>query len=119
MKKIYITIFCWMIIAGRLAAQHIPSPKEHFGFNIGDDYKLANFTQTEAYIKKLAKSPKAKYVDIGFTEEGRNQFMLIISSPENIKKLDFYRNISQKLAHAEGLTDAQAHALASEGKSIV
>ncbi len=27
------------------------SPKEHFGFNIGDDYQLANFTQTEAYLK--------------------------------------------------------------------
>ena len=119
MKKIYTTIFCWMIIASRLAAQHIPSPKEHFGFDIGDDYKLANFTQTEAYIKKLAKSPRAKYVDIGFTEEGRHQFMLIISSPENMKKLDFYRNISQKLARAEGLTDAQAHTLASEGKAVV
>ncbi|MGZ3762978.1 MAG: M14 family metallopeptidase [Mucilaginibacter sp.] len=119
MKKIYVTIFCWMIIASRLAAQHIPTPKEHFGFNIGDDYQLANFTQTEAYIKKLAKSPRAKYVDIGLTEEGRHQFMLIISSPENIKKLEFYKGISQKLARAEGLNDAQAHALALQGKSIV
>jgi len=119
MKKIYIAIVCCMAIVGRVAAQHIPTPKEHFGFDIGDDYKLANFTQTEAYIKKLAKSPRAKYVDIGLTEEGRHQFMLIISSPENMKKLDFYRNISQKLAHAEGLTEAEAHKLASEGKAVV
>ena len=119
MKKIYIIIFCWMIFSGSLLAQHIPTPKEHFGFNIGDDYQLANYTQTEAYFKKLGTSPRAKYVDIGLTEEGRHQFMLIVSSPENMKKLDFYKNISQKMARAEGLTDAEAHKLSLEGKAIV
>jgi len=100
-------------------AQSIQSPKEHFGFNIGDDYQLANYTQTEAYFKKLAASPRTKYVDIGPTEEGRRQFMLIVSSPENIKKLAFYKDISQKLAHAENLTDAEAHKLAGLGKAVV
>src|ERR1700761_3274546 len=119
MKKIYIIIFCWMIFSGSLLAQHIPTPKEHFGFNIGDDYQLANYTQTEAYFKKLGTSPRAKYVDIGLTEEGRHQFMLIVSSPENMKKLEFYKGISQKLARAENLTDAEAHKLSEEGKAIV
>ncbi len=69
-------------------AQNIPSPKEHFGFTIGDDYQLANYTQTEAYFKKLAETSKrVKLVDIGKTEEGRSQYMLIITSPENHKKL--------------------------------
>jgi len=101
-------------------AQAIPSPKQHFGFAIGDDYQLATYTQTEAYFKKLAAtSPRVKLVDIGKTEEGRTQYMLIISSPENLKNLDKYKAISQKLAHAEGLTDEQAHALANEGKAVV
>ena len=48
----------------------LPSPKEHFGFNIGDDYQLATYTQTEAYFKKLAAvSDRVKLVDIGKTEE--------------------------------------------------
>jgi hypothetical protein len=38
------------------SAQTLPSPKEHFGFNIGENYKLANYTQTEAYFKKLEAS---------------------------------------------------------------
>ncbi len=117
--KIYLTAFVLLFLIKYSQAQIIPSPKQHFGFNIGDDYQLANFTQTEAYIKKLAKSPRAKYVDIGLTEEGRHQFMLIVSSPENIKKLDHYKAVSQKLARAENLTDQQAQALATEGKSIV
>jgi hypothetical protein len=101
-------------------AQSIPSPKEHFGFNIGDDYMLANYTQTLAYIQKLAAaSDRAKFTVIGKTEEGRDQFMLIISSPDNLKHLDRYKSISQQLAHAEGLTDQQARALAAEGKTVV
>jgi hypothetical protein len=100
-------------------AQGIPSPKEHFGFNIGDDYHLSNYTQTEAYFKKLAASDRVKLVDIGLTEEGRHQYMLAVTSPENHKKLERYKQISQQLARAEGLTDTDARALAAEGKAIV
>lgn len=123
MAKIYqrgiwlVALFFYMQSA---IAQSIPSPKEHFGFNIGDDYQLANFTQTEAYFKKLsASSNRTKLVEIGKTEEGRNQFMLIVSSPENIKNLSKYKEISQKMARAEGLTAAQAKAHAAEGKAVV
>ena len=81
---------------------------------------LPTYTQTEAYFKKLAAaSDRAKLVDIGLTEEGRHQYMMIVSSPENIKNLDHYKEISQKLARAENLTDEQAHALAAEGKAVV
>jgi hypothetical protein len=98
----------------------IPAPKDAFGFNIGDNYQLANYTQTEAYFKQLAAaSDRVKLVVIGQTEEGRDQLMLIVSSPANIKQLDRYKTISQQLAHAEGLTPDQAHALAGEGKAVV
>jgi hypothetical protein len=102
------------------SAQKIPSPKEHFGFNIGDNYMLATFTQTEAYFKRIASvSDRVKLVDIGVTEEGRTQYMMIVSSPENIKNLNRYKDISVKLAHAENMTDKEALALASEGKAVV
>jgi len=42
--------------------------------------------------------------------------MAIISTPENMKNLEHYREISQKLALAKGLTDDQAKALAGGGK---
>lgn len=101
-------------------AQTIPTPKEHFGFTIGDDYQLANFTQTEAYWKKLASvSDRIKLTVIGKTAEGRDQYMLIVSSSENLKKLDRYKEISTKMARAEGVSEEQARAMAAEGKSIV
>lgn len=100
-------------------SQSVSTPKEHFGFAIGEDYHLATFTQTEAYFKKLETSNRVKLVNIGLTEEDRNQYMLIITSPENHQKLDRYKKISTDLAHAEGITDEQARAMADEGKAIV
>ncbi len=106
--------------ASKDAAPKITTPKEFFGFNVGDDYQEVNYTKAEAYWKKLAtESDRMKIVDIGFTAEGRRQWMCIITSPANLKNLDHYKEISQKLARAENLTDDQAHALAREGKAVV
>src|SRR4051812_29998587 len=37
------------------AAQNkaVTSPKEHFGFDMGEDYCLANYKQFESYFKKI------------------------------------------------------------------
>src|SRR4029079_2820209 len=64
-------------------------------------------------------SDRMKLVEIGHSAEGRTMIMAIITAPENHKKLDRYKEIARRLAHAEGLTDEQARALASEGKAVV
>ncbi len=114
---------CAIILATALPAQnsrHITTPHEALGFDIGDDYHLANYTQLTAWWQKLAaESDRMKLVEIGKTEEGRPQWMAILTSAENQKHLARYKEIAQKLAHAEGLTDEQARALAHEGKAVV
>lgn len=103
-----------------IKAQNVPTPKEFFGFNVGDDYKLANYTQAEGYFKKVAAaSDRVLLKEIGKSEEGRTQYVMVISSPANLKKIDRYKEISQKLARAENLTDQEAAALAKEGKPII
>lgn len=117
MSKLNLLIIC-LFLAGSLSAQD--SPKAHFGFSIGDDYQLATNTQTEAYFRKLAStSDRVRFTEIGKTEEGRSQYMLIISAPENLKKLDRYQEISRKLALADGISETEAKALAAEGKAVV
>ena len=56
-----------------------------------------------------------KVVEIGKTAEGRPQLMAIITSPENHKKLDRYKEISRRLAHGRG-RDRRAGARAGEGR---
>jgi hypothetical protein len=120
MRKVLFLCLLFALTLSNVNAQSIPSPKEHFGFNIGDNYHLATYTQTEAYFKKLAAaSNKVKLQVIGKTEEGRNQYMVIVSDPSNIRQLEKYKSISQKLARAEGLSDEEAKQLAKDGKSVV
>src|SRR5262245_16143446 len=102
------------------AQTKITSPKEQFGFNIGDDYQLVNYTQYETYLKKLdQESDRLKVVEMGKSAEGRTMYLAIITSLDNQKKLDRYQEISRRLAQAEGLTDDQARALAKEGRAVV
>lgn len=110
-----------LLLAGTAAAQQRPtSPREHFGFAMGDDYRLATYTQFEAYWQRLdAESDRMRVVSIGKTAEGRDQWMAIITSPANHARLDRYRDIAARLARAEGLTDEQARTLAREGKAVV
>ena len=116
--------FLWLLlllvaISIQTQAQQISSPKTHFGFEIGDDYQLANFEQTERYFKKLSEqSDRVIYQSIGKTEEGRDQCMLIISSPENLKDLSKYQKIATDMAKAK-ISEEAAKRLAKEGKSVV
>jgi hypothetical protein len=99
---------------------HVTTPKQAFGFDIGDDYQLANYKQIESYWKTLDKeSDRMVLHDMGKTAEGRTQWMAIVTSPENHRRLAHYQGISKRLAFAEGLTDDQARALAREGKAVV
>jgi len=119
MRKFF-TFFIFLLVSYVSLGQQIPSPKEHFGFNIGDNYRLATYAQTESFFKKLDQSSDRAIIQtIGRTEEGRDQFMMIVTSPANQIKLTSYKEISQKLARAENLSDADARKLAAEGKAVV
>jgi hypothetical protein len=120
------TVLILFAAAGLLPAQEpspptpvITTPKEALGFNVGDDYQVASYTQLEAYWKKLAsESDRMKLVDIGRTAEGRSQYMAIVSSPENLKHLARYKSIAKKLARAEG-GPTDAGQLSREGRAVV
>ncbi len=102
------------------AQSRITTPKEELGFNFGDDYHLANYKQIAGYWRKLARqSDRIVVREIGKTAEGREHLMAIVTSPENHKRLARYREISRRLALAEGLNDDEARQLAREGKAVV
>ena len=119
-RSTYLVLVLLLVRAAAATGQTITTPKQHFGFSIGDDYQLATYVQFADYWHRLDReSDRMKVVEIGKTAEGRPQLMAIITSPDNFKKLDRYKEISRRLALAEGLTDDQARALAREGKAVV
>ncbi|MEK7405505.1 MAG: M14 metallopeptidase family protein [Acidobacteriota bacterium] len=97
----------------------VPTPKEHFGFTPGDDYKLADYAEVTGYFKKLAgASDRIRLVEFGKSAHGKPMYVAFISAPENLKELDRYRGISRRLALGEAAPD-EARRLAAEGKAIV
>jgi hypothetical protein len=102
------------------ATSAVPTPQSVFGFEPGADYKLATYEQSVAFFKKLAESSKfVKLMEAGKTTQGRTMYFALISTPENLAKIDRYREIWQRLAHPAGLSDADAQKLAQEGKALV
>jgi len=116
---------CFLALLGLSLVNHpllgqVTSPEEEFGFSIGTDYELVDYTQLEAYWQKLAHESDRMVLDtIGYSEEGRPQLMAIITSPANQARLDRYREIARRMALAEVETVEEARALAQEGKAVV
>ncbi len=110
------------LFAGAAPAQApaITTPKAAFGFDIGDDYCLANYQQLKAYWEKLAaESDRIKLLNIGPTAEGRPQLAAVVTSPANHRRLDALKTTSRRLALADGIAEPQARQLAAAGKAVV
>lgn len=123
-----------LITAITATAQTIPTPKDTLGFTPGDDRKLASWAQVVDYFKKLdAASDRMIFEEIGKTTMGAPFVYATISSPENLKDLDVFKDINNRLADprkiadpkktnqkvVDVLRDAQARQLVRRGKTIV
>jgi uncharacterized membrane protein YgcG len=98
----------------------LPTPESVFGFPVGADRKLFKYDESIEYFRRLAAtSPHVRLIDVGRTSFGRPWTAVVISSPENLARLDEYRRINTRLAHPEGLGDAEARRLAREGRAFV
>jgi hypothetical protein len=113
-------VFAALAFSAPLPAQNLTSPEAFFGHAIGADYQLPNYSRFEAYWRLLDReSPRIVVQEIGKTAEGRSQLMAIVTSPENHARLARYKEISQRMALADGVDDQEARTLAKEGRAVV
>ncbi|GIU75570.1 MAG: peptidase [Bryobacteraceae bacterium] len=109
----------WLLLCALPLVAAPPSPREHFGFDPGDDYKLAGYEQVVSYFQKLAAaSDRIRLVQFGTSSEGRPLYAAFLSDPANLKQLDRLREINRRLALGQA-TAEEARKLAAEGKAIV
>src|SRR5437867_3620144 len=117
--RVLLVVLLAMPLALRAAAG-LPTPESVLGFRPGADYKLATYDQSVDYFKKLAATTKQmKIVEAGKTSQGRAMYFALVSSPNNLSKIDRYREIARRLAHPQGLSEADARQLARDGKAFV
>jgi hypothetical protein len=99
----------------------IPTPRSVLGFEPGDDRKLVEWPVLVRYFETLAKaSDRVEYREIGKTTLGAPFIALAISSPQNLQRLDYYRQNNAALADPRGLRTSRAARQAQQnGKTIV
>jgi hypothetical protein len=110
-----------VVLAPPLAAQAVPTPLEHFGFEIGTSRRLANWEALTAYFEGLAEtSPRVVVDTLGRATAGSPFVMLTITSPANHARLDELREIQRRLADPRLVTDElELEGLLAEGKTVV
>ncbi|PYT01331.1 MAG: hypothetical protein DMF63_00320 [Acidobacteria bacterium] len=124
MKSISASLrLCGLIVLTSISIlAQVPAPKDVIGFVPGDDRKLASWTSVVEYFKKLdAASDRVMFEEIGKTTMGAPFVYATISSPENLKNLEKYKQINAKLADPRTFksNDVEAKKLIAEGKTIV
>ena len=118
--KTFLLLMVLLPIGLQAQNSNIPKPEDLIGFEVGSDFHLATYEQSIDYFKKLAATSELVEIrETGKTSEGRTWCYVLISSKENLDKIDHYKEISQQLAHPKGMAREEAQKLAEEGKAIV
>src|SRR5712691_8590786 len=104
-----------------VTAPRIPTPRSVLGFEPGDDRKLADWPTLVRYYQALASaSDRMRYRELGHSTLGAPMIALVISSPQNLRALERYREVNAKLADPRGFKTAkEAEDVLRGGKAIV
>jgi hypothetical protein len=106
--------------AVQLPAAEITPPDEFFGFQLGADRKMARWDAIVDYYDLLSEeSDKLVVTDMGPTTNDNPFLLVVVSSADNLAKLEQLREVNNRLFDAQGLDDDQVDALVAEGKAVV
>lgn len=98
----------------------VPRPADIIGFEPGTDYRLLTSDQIVRYFRALDEaSDRILVEEIGRTAGGRPIILALISSEENLGRLDEIKTINRRLALARGLSGDEAVKLSREGVATV
>ena len=109
----------------------VTTPREFFGYDIGQDYKLTPWQTHELqgegvrqgiveYAHELERTSDRVHVfQYGTTEMGRPMILTVVTSPANWAQMDNLKGILRKLADPRQVaSDEEAQWLASQGKAV-
>ncbi|MDR3339763.1 MAG: hypothetical protein LBT25_06700 [Candidatus Symbiothrix sp.] len=114
MKKLLLSVSLFILAIGFIQAEKtayffdasvkfdpkIPTPEQFLGYELGTH--ITEHHQINAYLEKLATlSDKATLIQIGRTHELRPLKILIVSSPENLRNLDTFKEEREKVRKGE------------------
>ncbi len=100
-------------------SQRIISPEEFFGQVMGEDRKLVRWDRIVDYFNELGRSPCVRVKELGKSTEGNPFLLAVITSPENMSRLDEIMKESWRIAHPKGIRREEFDEIVSGGKAVV
>jgi hypothetical protein len=92
-----VLLYCFFISV-HLCAQNVKTPDQFLGYTLGE--KFTYHHKIVSYFKEIYASvpAKVKLENYGYTNEGRELMIAIVSTPENISRIDAIRKNNLRLA---------------------
>ena len=98
----------------------ITTPEQFLGFEVGADRRLAGWPEIVRYFRLLEdQTDRMKVAEIGRTTEDNPFLVCTITSPDNLARIDEYRQVQQSLVDPRTLDDAAASAAIGKARAVV
>ena len=112
-----LVLTAFLALAPGFAAAQTKTPEQFFGFRLGTDGQLAKYPKVVEYLQHLARTTnRVKFELLGKTTMNNDYVLAVISSPQNLAKLDRLTQINRRLADPRGLSEQEARTLINEGR---
>ena len=112
------------LVLGLLLTAHLPgqgpSPEEWLGRAPGIDFQLADWNQIGGWFDRLGESTSTVETrTVGASTEGRPFRICIISSEENLERLDEIKAMAGRIADPRGLEDEEVPSVMEKARPII
>ncbi|MCE5269718.1 M14 family metallopeptidase [bacterium] len=119
LRVIFLSVILSTGLGPRRAAA-LTSPDDYLGYHLGADRKLAGLEEIDGYLTKLdQESERIFYCQVGTSTQGRPLNMAVISTEQNMARLNAHRTAVRRLADPRTLSGAAVDSLVAEGKVFV
>jgi len=103
------------------AQSQVTSPEKFFGFQLGSDRKIARWDKIVEYFQLLEKEGggKLKVVNMGPSTMGNPFLLVILSSANNLARLERLRQVNTMISDPRGLAVEEIKKLVAEGRAVI
>jgi len=120
-RRFLIFLSVLFLTSALVFAQTIPAPEQFFGHKIGAEKKLARWDKIVEYMRIVDKSSDRMILqDAGKTTNGNPFILMVISSPDNLRNIERYKQINRRLFDPRTIaSDEEAKKLIRDAKLFV
>jgi hypothetical protein len=119
MKKISI-LLAMLLVCSLSAAQEMKSPDKFYGYEPGSNHKLVGWSEMVDYFKHLdSSSGRITVTEVGKSTLGKPWLVAVVSSEDNLKNAETYKQINRQLTDPTGLKPEQIGDLTKQGKFTI